>query len=134
MIVIDASVATKLINTKEEGSGKALGLLKKHIEGDEDILVPPLLFLEVANALATKSHMSQPEITRGIDFLYNATFLVHEVTKENIQDAASLAKQYKTSVYDMLYAVIAKERKCVLLTADTKFVSKTKFPFVKPLL
>ena len=43
MIVIDASVATKLINTQEEGSDIASGLFSNHIKGKEKIIVPGIM-------------------------------------------------------------------------------------------
>jgi predicted nucleic acid-binding protein len=50
---------------------------------------------------------------------------------EELVDAGVLAKKYKTSVYDMIYAVVAKNKKCALVTADENFVRKTKFKHVK---
>ena len=46
MITIDASVASKWILSHEEYSDKALNLYKKHIENEEEILVPTLLFIK----------------------------------------------------------------------------------------
>jgi predicted nucleic acid-binding protein len=114
MIVIDASIAIKLIHLQEEGSKQAIELLKKHIEGEEEIIIPQLLFLEVANALTTKTHVHEDQIREGIGLLYQANFLVFNIKEENVLDASLLARKYKTSVYDMLYAVIAKEKKNVL--------------------
>lgn len=48
----------------------------------------------------------QKSITRGLDLLFAADFLVHQVTKDDVFEAAGMAKQYQTSVYDMLYAVV----------------------------
>lgn len=55
MIVIDASVANKLLLPLEEGHKTAKSLLKLHLMKEESIVVPDLLFIEVANTLATKS-------------------------------------------------------------------------------
>ncbi len=134
MIIIDASVATKLINTQEEGSDKAQELLSSHIKKQTGIIVPSLLFIEVANALATKSTLKKEYIKRSIELLYAAKFTVEEVTEKNLIDAAILAKQYGTSVYDMIYAVIARNKKVILITSDSKFAWKVKFSFVKNLL
>ncbi len=131
MIVVDASVVTKLINTQEKGSDIATKLLLAHIQGKEKILVPSLLFFEVANALATKSELREAYIQKGIHLLYEANFVVEEVEEENLKEASLLAKKYNTSVYDMIYAVIAKRKQATLVTSDSKFADKTKFPFIK---
>lgn len=133
MIVLDASVATKLINTQEKESDIAEKIFQAHIEETEKILVPTLLFLEVANALATKSYLKEEYIKRGLNLLYNANFVIYELNQEDMIEAALLAKKYKTSVYDMAYTVIAKNKKVNLITADNKFANKVKFSFVQTL-
>ena len=133
MIVIDASVAIKLINTQEEGGGIAMSLLISHRENKEKIIVPEFLFIEVANYLATKTASTKSSIKRGLEILFRSNFLLYELTENDLIKASLLAKKYKTSVYDMLYAVIAKNKKIKLITADAKFAKKTGFPYVKTL-
>lgn len=133
MIALDASVVTKFINTQEKESDIAEKLFQAHVEETEKILVPTLLFFEVANALATKSHLKEEYIKRGLSLLYNANFVIYEVNQEDMIEAALLAKKYKTSVYDMVYAVIAKNKKVNLITADNKFANKVNFSFVQTL-
>jgi predicted nucleic acid-binding protein len=133
MIILDASVVTKLINTQEEDSDKAAQLLLDHINGKEKIIVPSLLFLEVANALATKSNLEAEYIKTGLHLLYEANFLIYEIAESDLAEAAIQAKEYRTSVYDMVYAVIAKNKECILITSDNKFANKVKLSFVKVL-
>lgn len=133
MIVLDASVATKFINTQEKESNIAEKLFQAHIEETEKILVPTILFFEVANALATKADLKEEYIKRGLSLLYNANFVICEVNQGDMIEAALLAKKYKTSVYDMVYAVIAKNKKVNLITADNKFANKVNFSFVQTL-
>ncbi|MDO8658468.1 MAG: type II toxin-antitoxin system VapC family toxin [Candidatus Levybacteria bacterium] len=133
MIVLDASVATKFINTQEKESNIAEKLLQAHIEEKEKIIIPSLLFFEVANALATKTDLKGEYIKRGLRLLYDANFVIYKVNQEDIIEAALLAKKYKTSVYDMVYAVIAKNKKINLITADNKFTNKVNFSFVQTL-
>lgn len=134
MIIIDASVAVKFINTQEEGSDKALELLRSHIKFEEEIIIPSFLLIEVANALTTKTHVSESGIKEGLDLLYEARFTLYEVGKEEIEEASMLSRKYKTSVYDMLYAIIAKTHNITLITADKRFVEKVDFSFVKLLV
>lgn len=133
MIVIDASVAIKLIIPGEEGGATARKLLDSHLKKEDEIIVPSFLFIEVANVLATKTSSIDSDIKRGISALYRSDFLIFELTEPDLIKASLLAKQYETSVYDMLYAIIAKNKKIKLITADEKFVEKVGFSYVKHL-
>lgn len=131
MIVIDASVATKLINTQEDGSIEALLLLKNHLNGVDKIIIPQLLYIEVANALTTKTLVHEDQIREGINLLYKSNFIIFSVKEKNILEASLLARKHKTSIYDMLYAIIAKENNIKLITADERFVNKVDFSFIR---
>ena len=134
MIVVDASVASKWFRrTDENNIDKALILLQNHINNKEAITIPSLLYLEVANAMVTKGGMGEKAIRKNLEFLNERDLKIYSFTKTDYIEAAVLANKFKTSVYDMLYAVIAKKNNTVLITADDKFIRKTKFPFVKSL-
>ncbi len=133
MIVIDASVVIKFLNYDEDGAEIARELYKNHTQGAGEILVPDFIYIEAANALATKNVLTNKEISEGINFLFGSGFVSYSVTPEDIKEAALLAKRHGTSVYDMLYAVIAKNKKITLITADEKFVRKVGAPYVKHL-
>lgn len=133
MIIVDASIVFKWIKSGEHDADKALLLYNDHIYGKEEVLVPSLLFIEIANAIATKSKTTEKVIKQAIHFLYAAQLHVYEEGMEDILEVSVLAKKHKTSVYDMLYAVIAKRKKIFLITADAQFVKKTRFSFVKAL-
>src|SRR5439155_19375377 len=117
MIIVDASIAMKWLNQSEgeDDRNVALSLYEKHISQEERIGIPHFLFLEVANVLATKPQYSEEDITDGLHFLFRSDFLAYHIVKEDIFDAATLSKKYHTSVYDMLYAVIAKRNNCLLI-------------------
>lgn len=131
MIVIDASVVLKWIITDEQDRDQALFLQKRHIEGQEIIIVPDFLFIEVANALVTKSKTSPAIVANDMKLLFQTALKTERPTEKDLLLASKLAKKYETSVYDMLYAVVAKKHKTHLITADANFVKKTGFKFVK---
>lgn len=133
MIVVDTSVVIKWLFKDEEDSITAFDLYEKHLRKAEEIVAPQILFYEAANVLATKSKIKQNAIKSSMTFLYQANLIVYQEKRDELIQAALLAKKYKTSVYDMLYAVVAKNKKCVLVTADENFVKKTKFRHVKRL-
>lgn len=134
MIVIDASVAIKIVSPiREEGADIANSLLELHLDYKQPILVPELIYIEVANALTTKTTSTKRGIKEGLKTLFGLNFLLYELTENDLIKTAMLAKKYETSVYDMLYAVIAKNKKIDLITADANFAKKTHFPYVKTL-
>ena len=133
MIVVDASVVVKWIKKDEEDVNIALSIYNSHLKKKENIVVPRLLFYEVTNFLATKPRATSTTIKINLKFLFNSNLTIHIEDNKELTEATLLAKKYKTSVYDMLYAVIAKKKKCILVTADERFIAKVKFSFVKSL-
>jgi predicted nucleic acid-binding protein len=130
MIVVDTSVAAKWVLEGEIYKEKSIKILSNHFDGVEKVLVPDLFFYEIANTLATKTKLSQEEINDSLKVIFQAELDVKHSVESDIYKAASQAKKYKTSVYDMLYAVVAKENNATLITADEKFIEKTGFKFV----
>lgn len=132
-MIVDASVVVKWLNSNELDSNKAFLLYKEHIERGNQISVPQLLFIEIANYLATNTHTSTANIKKSLNFLYESNFIICAVTEDSLIEAAVLAKKHKTSVYDMVYAVLAQKNNTTLITADNKFANKVNFPFVQTL-
>ena len=132
MIVVDASVAFKWFNPEnEEFRDKSLAILKKHRDKKEMIIVPSLLFMEVANALVTKAKADSNTIKENLDLLNDAELQIYSFKKIDLIESAIEAFKYKTTFYDMLYAVVAKRNKCNLVTADDNFIKKTGFRHVR---
>lgn len=131
MIIIDASVAAKWLFKNEQGTKKALEILASHITGEDKIIVPDLFFYEIANMAVTKGYLSSQKTTHFLTKIYQVKLSVYSITESIVKEAAKLAKKYKTSVYDMLYAVVAKTQKINLITADEQFIKQTGFNFVK---
>lgn len=132
MIVVDASVAFKWLKSKDEPYHKeALLILREHISNRNKILVPDILFIEIANSLVTKTDTTDKTIRDDLESLYSFNLEIRVPDISDITEAARQAKKNNTTVYDMLYAVVAKKHNTILVTADERFVRKTKFSFVK---
>ena len=133
MIVIDASVANKLFLIYEVGYNQVKGIFKEHTNGTQKILVPDLIFYEVANTLTTKLIVPKIKITQALNRLGDYNLEIFRPSVEELIKATSFAKDNHVSVYDAVYAVLAREKKCDLITADEKFVKQVNLPFVKAL-
>lgn len=130
-MIVDASIAIKWIKEEEDYRDKANELLRRHLSKEEIISVPSLFFIEFANSLVTKSATLSKTIRKHLKFIYSKDFTIYQPEERDLLNTSLLAKKYKTTVYDMLYAVVAKKYKTVLITADEQFIKKTKFSFVK---
>ncbi|MBI2009852.1 MAG: type II toxin-antitoxin system VapC family toxin [Candidatus Chisholmbacteria bacterium] len=130
MIVIDASVGFKWLN-QESHHQQALQLLQLHLENTHQILVPSLFFLEIANALVTKTSTTPTTVKKNLNLINSFNLKIHSFTKADLLLSTHLAQKHHTTIYDMLYAVIAKANHTDLVTADTNFLHKTHFRHVK---
>ncbi len=131
MIAIDASVAAKWFFKGEKGVAPAQKILSSHVLGVNKILVPDLFFYEIANIVATKGYLSLWKTTSYLTKIYKLELVVYIPVAQEVKQATRLAKKYKTSVYDILYAVVAKNHKVKLITADEQFIKQTGFQFVQ---
>ncbi len=131
MVIIDASVAYKWFAKNEEDSDLALSILQKHINGQEKIVVPDLILYELANAWVTKTAISAAKVKVNLKDLQDASLEIENPTFDLVSKAAVFARKYQVSVYDAIYAVLAKDKKCNLVTADKKFAEKINLPYVK---
>lgn len=131
-MVLDTSVIFKWLLTDDElDIDLAKNILQDYVDKKVDIFVPDFLFIEIANILATKAYTTEKQIKESLDLLFSFNLNKYEIKQEDIIDAALLAKKYKEPVYDILFAVAAKNLKTTLVTADAKFVKATKFTHVK---
>ncbi len=133
VIVVDASVVSKLFLPNEENYLQAENVFERHVQKIDKILVPNLLFYEVANTLVTKSLVPDPQVTKSLTDLGKYNLTVHQAAIEEITQIAKFARKYKVSVYDASYAILAWENKCDLITADEKFAKQVNLPFIKTL-
>lgn len=133
MVIIDTSVVYKWFAQEESDSDKALEILNNHISGKEAIIAPSILLYEIINALVTKGNINLREIKAFLRKLEEIQIQVVEFEHNLMSKAAQLAQKYHVSVYDAAYAVLAKEKKCNLITADINLVNKLNLKFVKSL-
>jgi predicted nucleic acid-binding protein len=115
--VVDASVAVQWF-AREPGS-EAAALL---VGGDQPLVAPDIMPLEVANALWKKTRRGdvpagelQPAVTR---LLASDITLVSTVSL--LERALRLAVELGHPVYDCVYIVLAEDRGAPLATSDAR--------------
>lgn len=134
MVVVDTSVIFKWFNESEEGFEKALSILKNHLDNKDRILIPTLTIYEITNAWSTKTILETEKIKNNLKLLKKYSLEIVNLDFSLLGMAVEFARAYNTTVYDAVYAVLAKEKKCYLITADDKFAKLVNLPFVKTLL
>lgn len=134
MIVLDSSVALKWIFADEVGAEHAERVRNDHVSAKNEIAVPSLFFYEIANVLATKVKLSPEEALEAFELISAFEFNLNELDSTEYLDAMTLAMNYKISVYDASYHVLADRLGCRFLTADRKFWEKVKGMGVAELL
>ena len=132
MVIVDASIVCKAV-LPEEGRDRTKYIFSRHVNKLEDVLVPSLLFYEVANTLATKSAIPKSQMIKSLEGLGTLHLSVYDPSLKEMGDAAIFAKDSHVSVYDAIYVILALNNKCDLITADKKFARQVNLPFVKTL-
>ena len=131
MVVLDTSVAYKWFTENEIHRDLAISILQMHLSEIEKILVPDLLFYELSNAWSTKTQIPVKKVVENLEVIYDYKLDVFTADISILKKAAKFSKDYHVSVYDAVYAVLAEENNCELVTADEKFVNQVRLQFVK---
>jgi len=125
MRVLDTSIIYKWF-VKEEDTSKALSLLDDYIERKIQIVIPDLLFHELANALRYNPKIERGEVEEMIDDLFELDLQVIMTTPILIKSALKFSYEYQISVYDSLYLALAQSLEFEFITADRRLYEKTK--------
>src|SRR3989339_1376933 len=115
MIIIDTSVAVKWIIKGEDFESQSFVLMQRHIDQKNTIMIPDLFYFEIGNTIATKTTFPTEKIKSSLEKIFDLGLESYTPNPKEVVKTTLLARQYKTSFYDMLYAVIAKEKKCKLV-------------------
>lgn len=133
MIVVDSSVIFKWFDTSEDLNTQAKVILRQHLSTENEILIPDLLLYEITNAWVTKTRLNETDIKDNLERLEKYSLRILTINFELIKKAAWFSVKYHVSVYDAIYAVIAEDKNCTLITADDKFADRVNLSFVKKL-
>jgi len=118
--VIDASALLTFFLPDEKPTTQIDKIIEKFSSGKCELFAPELLKTEVGNALRSCVLRKRMPKKRALDLFEK--FLLLEVNYEdvNLKKALSLSIKYNISLYDGIYAYLAKSRRVPLLTRDSK--------------
>jgi len=121
--VVDASVVLKWYLRDETDADAALALQAQHVTGALHLVVPELLYLEVANALRWKRGVSRELADEALAGLWALGLEIAPLTEPLLREALRLAHALGATVHDALYLALARARDCELVTADARFLA-----------
>lgn len=134
-IVLDASVAVKWFNVKDEDNVEiALLIQGQKILNKLEIIVPDLFFLEIVNAFLTKSKFDEEDVFMIEEALHKMSLKVFFPDHFVLNNAIKIAYTGNLTIYDSLYIAVAQVCEVPLFTEDKKILkNKNKYGFIKSL-
>lgn len=124
-IVLDSSIIIKWFRSNgEEKVVEARNYLQRIIAGEIVILVPDLLYYEIANIAKNDKTQSQDFWQDSLETLFSSSLEVLPPDNSFIKKAYKLAKDLNISVYDACYLVLARDNGSFLVTADKELLAK----------
>jgi len=123
--IIDAGVVIKWFSKdREKYWEESRKLIRQVKEKKIVVYAPEFLVIEVINICFNKKHFSVEEITKVIQFLLGSGIEFVKISTDSFIAIVKIMCGYKTSAYDALYLLLAKEKKCKLLTFDNELLKK----------
>ena len=127
-IVLDASVAAKwCVRAGEPHERQALDLLRRHLAGEVEFLVPDLFWPEIGNVLwkAARQNRCTPEQALESIRLLRAQELPTFSSVKLMEPTFAIAQRFDRSFYDSVYVALALANQATLITADEKLANAT---------
>lgn len=119
-LVVDASIGVKWVIDEAE-SDAAVALI-----AGRRLIVPPLFWIETANALAMKAkrrEISRAAVADAWRDLNDAPLELVTMTPETVLSALTLAQDLQHTVYDCAYLAVAVGVGCPVVTTDRRFAA-----------
>ncbi len=121
-LVLDASVAVKwaMPSAREPLTDESLRLLKRHVAGEVDFIVPDVFWAELGNVLwkGVRQRRWKRDEAENVASDMKARDFTTVSSLVLLPEALKIAFAYDRSVYDCLYTALAVQAKTELITAD----------------
>lgn len=120
LCVVDSSVVYEWFNAEDETSvAQAQALIEEHQRGTRLLAAPAHMPAEVVNALRHVG-LGEADLRLAAEALDASEIVIAPLDGELLAAAASVAAQYDLTIHDALFAALAIQIGCELVTADRK--------------
>jgi len=120
LVVVDSSVAVKwFVDEGENHVPAALDLLQGHLDGVFTLAAPEHLRLEVLNALRYR-RLDDVHLLEAADRLDLVQLQWYSVDGALARSAIALSGEHRLTIYDAVFAALAKLLDCELVTDDRR--------------
>ena len=127
VMVLDTSVILKWVkDSNEEGVDKARVYLDNFKRKEIEIIVPDLIFYELANFASRQLGETRVEYENLIIDLLCSDIKIIPPDQALMENTVQLASELKVSAYDAAYLALAARFQTKMVTADSKLCSKAK--------
>lgn len=125
--VLDTSVVIKWFSEYgEDDLAGALVLRQGIIEGTLAVVVPDLLFYELANALRFNPHFSADDVAQAVQSVNDMGFEIRAVEPAVLERSIDMAFKFNITVFDAYFLSLAQSEGKPLITADNKMAGRMK--------
>jgi predicted nucleic acid-binding protein len=120
LCVVDSSVVYKWFNAEDEtGFAEARSLVAEHQSGARLLVAPAHMPAEVVSALRY-ADLAEADLRLAAEALDAVEVVITPLDGELLSAAAGVALRYNLTIHDALFAALAVELECELVTADRK--------------
>lgn len=122
-LVVDASIAVKwFVNQPDSIRARAIA------DADDLLLAPDFIVAEVGNALWRHVKVKEIDLESAVEAGADLLHILDEIVSSAalFEAALRMAATLNHSVYDCLYAVLAREQRAALITDDRRFAEKLR--------
>lgn len=117
--IIDTSIALKwLAPDREEHIQEASYILRDVLEKRIHLFTLDFLLIEFTNVLLKGKKMPEDKIYTSLEKLLDLPMQFLPITHALLKSALSIAAHENLSIYDALYAALAKQERLKLITVD----------------
>lgn len=126
-LVLDTSVVVKwFVLPPEDDLEAALTIRRRVVEAELDLIVPDLIFYELANVLRYQPQLGVDDVANALDSLETMDLDVRPFSYPLGKEAVRLAKAAGITAYDAYFIVFAEAFECPLVTADRRCYARVK--------
>lgn len=125
-VVIDASAILRAVDEQNpKFETRFANLIKAVNHKKTQVLVPPLFWIECANALRYSKKSAQ-EAQALFKTIAQLPIYLTQTTQNTLAEAMKISDRLETTVYDAWYHVIALRLGATFITADAKYYRRAK--------